>query len=1236
MSNGKMFEKASQVQLRERLYQLVLKDLHGPIGGEEEELKMKTGDAPSDRYMLGGLAPDPRQREAKGEQLIDELAESYEELGVTSGGNAEDDTDDTPKPREHLFPSSIGLSFCVSGNAQGLEVVVEWGEYCRVTSETQFKDTGNPEDVWKRIPRRKSLVKELDINDDATFDRQLLPDEVPEVYLKGRIRRDADRDVWLVTLFLVNAQREAQGLAKNQHWLFQPKLTVYPLLTRQGDRTCFVRRPDREWEIGGIDPGADLEDDALVSETNEQDLMRMLYRKQPEFAIGHGTSVCAEVDPDDPTQATKLETRIVPTYEIPFTDIPTVVDHPKLNGLALDMRQLAEAQNAELSGMLMPLVEAYSDWIDRESERRMQSDERLLDADGTPLYGKAPEQVITNAQRAIDRIRDGIALLDRDPHAAEAFRFANRAMWQQRIRSIYAAQRRSSEDANHTPDSTAIDVPKNRSWRTFQLAFLLLNLPSTTDIHHHDRSHPSEAIADLLWFPTGGGKTEAYLGLTAYAIGLRRLQGQVGEYDGSAGVTVLMRYTLRLLTLQQFQRATALICACETIRREAPETWGDEPFRIGLWVGANNTPNRTEDSETAIAALRGKKRGANSVSSPHQLTNCPWCGSSIDPGRDIVVETYDKGRARTLIKCSNPNIVDICPFSGGDGLPVVVVDEEIYRQLPTLLIATVDKFAQLPWNGATQLLFGRHSGYCDRHGWRSPDLEDADTHPSKGKHPAAKTHKRSKLRPPDLIIQDELHLISGALGSLVGLYETVIDHLCEWEADGQTVRPKVIASTATIAQAHAQVRALFLREVQIFPPPGLDIRDNFFSIQRPSDALEGGEFFGRLYVGICAPGRRIKATMIRVYLALLAAGQKIYEDYGEAADPWLTLLGYFNALRELGGMLRLLDDDIATRLRKMADRGLADRILYEREELTSRKDSTEIPVLLDRLEIPFTDALRQQRGKTSNQKQSRKSQTQTQTQAKQPWPLDVVVATNMISVGVDVKRLGLMVVCGQPKTTAEYIQSTSRVGRNHPGLVVTVYNWARPRDLSHYERFAHYHATLYQNVEALSVTPFSSGAIDRGLDALLVALVRLTSGVYNANEDARTIERTSPIVQAAIEVIVRRAEYLMSYGRDDAEKLRRDLEQRVQDWLDNARDRGDGIALKYKVRAGSRDGTSRSLLVAREQASEQASEQGIEFACLNSLRNVEPSVNLILDQERSRGTQTEPPFVPYSSQDRDD
>ncbi len=752
----------------------------------------------------------------------------------------------------------------------------------------------------------------------------------------------------------------------------------------------------------------------------------------------------------------------------------------------------------------------------------------------------------------------------------------NRAMWQQRIHTLYAEERR--RESSQTLE--AMDTVENRSWRPFQLAFILLNLPALTDLHHPDRREDADAIADLLWFPTGGGKTEAYLGLTAYTLAIRRLQGTIEGRSGQDGVAVLMRYTLRLLTLQQFQRASSLICACEMIRRQDPARWGSTPFRLGLWVGQRSTPNTTEESQKASTSDHGTySSNFGGIGSPRQLTSCPWCGLPIEGGKNIHVEGYHRGRGRTFIYCSDP--YGQCPWSFAqspdEGLPVLVVDEEIYRLLPALLISTVDKFAQLPWRGQTQMLFGQVDKYCSRHGFRSPDLEDKDAHKASGKYPAARSFPQAPLRPPDLIIQDELHLISGPLGTLVGLYETAVDYLSTWEVDGRKVRPKVIAATATIRQASQQIEALFLRKVSIFPPQGIDVEDNFFSRQRqPSEQTPG-----RRYLGICANGRRMKAALIRVYVAFLSAAQVLSNQYGAAADPWMTLVGYFNSMSELGGMRRLVDDDVRKRIWEMDKRGLARRSRPVVEELTSRKSSSMIPDVLGKLERSF--------GTT-------------------PYPIDVLLATNMISVGVDVKRLGLMVVTGQPKTTAEYIQATSRVGRAFPGLVCIVYNWARPRDLSHYEQFEHYHATFYQQVEALSVTPFAPRALDRGLAALLTSIVRLSGPAFNKNDAAGNVAEATDLFDEAITVITHRAEEIAK-DAEAVERVRTDLEKLRHYWLQKA---STIPALGYKKQ---QDSLTLGLLKEPERGKWEP------FTCLNSLRDVEPTVNLILD-ERDLGDDT--------------
>ena len=833
-------------------------------------------------------------------------------------------------------------------------------------------------------------------------------------------------------------------------------------------------------------------------------------------------------------------------------------------------------------------------------------------------YDEAAKAAITNCRKTHQRIEAGLKLIEQDKQAAEAFAFMNRAMWLQRTRSIYSELVRRGNQPNFDKD---IDKLENRRWYPFQIAFVLLNLPAVTKLDHPDRSENQDALADLLFFPTGGGKTEAYLGLTAYVMGLRRLQGTVAGRNGENGIAVLMRYTLRLLTIQQFQRASALMCACEMIRRGALEKgdnrWGLTPFRIGLWVGRRTTPNKTDDSVEAIQQLRGNQFAGTGMGSPYQLTNCPWCGSRIEPGRHLDAKPYTQGPCRTWIYCGDMS--GICPFSRrlapDEGLPVMVVDEEIYRRLPTLLIATVDKFAQMPWNGAVQMLFGQVNGLCSRHGFRSPEIQDSDSHPkTKTGLPPASTQPHGPLRPPDLIIQDELHLISGPLGTLVGLYETAIDKLCTWEVNGKKVRPKVVASTATIRNADVQVHKLFLRHLNIFPAHGLDIKDNFFSLQRePSE-----KYPGRCYMGICAPGRRVKAALIRVYVAQLCAAQALYDQYGADADPWMTLVGYFNSMRELGGVRRLVFDDVTTRAKKMDRRGLAQRMLGadSLEELTSRMRSEQIPEILDRLEAVFDPELEAKRKELLKKKEFSKAPKK---------PISLLLATNMVSVGVDVKRLGLMVVCSQPKTTAEYIQATSRVGRSKPGLVCTVFNWARPRDMSHYETFEHYHSTFYKHVEALSVTPFSPGALQRGLAGLLVSLVRLRGIEFNANDQAVMFQADHPYVLEAIEIIVRRAG-LVGDGPEVADFVRAELQSKVDLWKAEAENRTGGRMLAYDTPRGEGKGGRKGTTV--ELLHRPGLERWEEFTCLNSLREVEPTVKLIIDDGGLDDVTDEVPTVP--------
>ena len=1172
---GPVLSTPTPQELRDRLSELVVRDLLGPTGDEPEELAGN----PLDHYIIGRLAPggvktgNGTALRTVGKEVapetLDEASMSPEQ--EPEAGDPEPSAPSTPS----LHPSTLGLTVRLDRKIQELTVDCAWARYERGESEIE----GNPKRVFRRVPCSGTVnVKLVEGELEA---RPLHVRDFPHIVVRGRAR--LHEDSWLVSLFLVNGQEDRPGSA---HWMFQASMTV----TAGLDTAPFL--PRRTIEPSGGDQ-------------DERRSLAMTYRFHPEFAVGHGTGVHADAASDDPRRAVRVSTTATPTYEVPHTDVPDPqtdedADLRELGALTLDMSELSHLEPEPLRTALLPLVDGYRSWIERQ---RQSVDDP---AAGLDVYrAEAAENMLLAAQAA-DRIQAGIDLLRDDPEALTAFHFANRAMWHQRIHTIAAQNRRRTTSLTLQEAVEAADLPKNRSWRPFQLAFLLLNLPSLANPGHPERAdNNDEALADLLWFPTGGGKTEAYLGLTAFTLAIRRRRPGLGGLDAEHGVAVIMRYTLRLLTIQQFQRAAALICATEVIRRDDPERWGDNPFRIGLWVGGRVTPNTTDQAvEWARDQKKDRGRGAfGRMGSPHQLTSCPWCGSKMEAGRDISVDTTLR---RTFITC--PDAYE-CPFGASafglraeeQGLPVLVVDEEIYRFPPGLVIATVDKFAQMPWKGDTQALFGQVSRQCTRHGYVTPSAVDTEwesaSHPPVGGHPAASTVDAVRVRPPDLIVQDELHLISGPLGSLTGLYETAVDRLSTWEPEpGRPVRPKVIASTATVRRADRQIHDLFARRTAVFPPSGLSADDTFFARRRPVDHTPG-----RRYVGICAQGVRTKSVAIRVFVAQLAAAQHLYETYGasELTDPYMTLVGYFNSLRDLGGMRRLVEDDVSTRLLRADRRGLATRRIGEPAELTSRMASDAIPDILEKLDITFG---RRPKGA--------------------PRPIDVLLATNMIAVGVDVSRLGVMVVNNQPKSTAEYIQATSRVGRRAPGLVFTLLNWARPRDLSHYETFESFHATIYQHVEALSVTPFADRALDRGLTGVLASLVRNLRTDYNANRGAQWVDRRGEVVSHAVASLALRAEDV-TRNRHIANEVRARLDTRLDYW--EQKRKAPGAVLGY--RAARRQGDVAPLLLEPDSGPWRL------MTCPTSLREVEPPIRLILTGEAGGDLSNEPPYTPQDQSD---
>ncbi len=833
------------------------------------------------------------------------------------------------------------------------------------------------------------------------------------------------------------------------------------------DEDCFFQCKFKLSSEKGFSP---LSDAQRITEDEDYQSNQLLYRDVKNYAIGHG---CA-ADWDDSDSVSWISTAIFPKY-----DIRPIVPS-KIDGVSLEMLKMSPYGSfADTVRELRLMCAKYREWIN--GLRTIRKD---LEAE----YKITADRHIANCETCLSRMEKGVDLLEQNEEIRVAFQHMNLAMLMQQLHYNLPLQRWEDDGASSIRLINPVNLPdvtnketwygdKSRygRWRPFQLAFVLMNLRSM-----YDRDCKEREIVDLIWFPTGGGKTEAYLGLSAYTIFVRRLLNKDDK-----GTAILMRYTLRLLTAQQYERASAMICACDLIRKEHEDLFGKNRITIGLWVGSSTTPNSIKE---AVKAYEKLYRGEGS--NPFVMLKCPWCGAQMGPvarGKNQWelpgYRKFKTGPKSTgfAFRCRN----DKCDFSDAD-LPLFVVDESIYAETPTLLLGTVDKFAMLPFRPLAQRLFGYENG--------------------------------EKKTSPDLIIQDELHLISGPLGSMVGHYETLISELCTTRTPSGDIHPKIIASTATISRAKEQCHALYgcsREDVFQFPPSGLNAGNSFF-------AEEDRNQNGRRYVGVLATGSSSDATTaIRLFAALLYGAKAMEVEEEQERDPYWTNMGYYNSIRELGQAATWIRADIDQHLDVMYKRRFTEkryptkeeyrksrRYIWRDEELTSRISGSDVTASLANLGIRYPGE-EDAEGKIKEH------------------PIDICLATNMISVGLDVSRLGLMTVAGQPKTTSEYIQATSRVGRNAekaPGLVFVLYRPGRPRDKSHYEHFKSYHSRVYCNVEPTSVTPFSAPVRERALHAIMVGMMRLESGdSFNADPpkcpDEDLIERVRSIIENRVDDI---------------------------------------------------------------------------------------------------------------------
>ena len=1288
------------VSVRRYLCDALRIDLVGPRPEDAALQHERLPQAPSRWYLTGFLAPG----DAPEEQLAQDDEEALDEPAEPLHGGDDAGTPDRGSHKRLFLPSSMGLSLLVDEETKRLDVAVSWGDYAPDTADASDAASGpeggsGPESAGgsegggaRDVPGES--VAPAAREDGESFDATAAANvasgvqDAPGESIAPAAREDGSPpDATAAPDVASGAQDapdkpgasaaregddppEGENLPEGENpsessrrtrrfapWVRRPgagavAIDLHAVATGRPTRfelpgsgglavVCLVR-PTRVQALVGSRaaravslftvnrrppaPDGDGQDAAfafqvemhveadrpLIPRVNlngldsadwDERLADLHYRDVAEYAVGHNVSTRADFDGD--------ECRRVRTEWMPQAGVPRV-EPSAIGTVEFGMEALGGLDGAPAAKVcLEPLVEQYRGWIATQGQ------------DAAAFTGRrreVAEELVRRAGRVADRIQAGIDLLA-EADVLEAFRIANRAM------AAAARRRRALEEGKRPGDVAA------PAWRPFQLACILMNLRGIAE-----PTHPERDVVDLLFFPTGGGKTEAYLGLAAFTLVLRRLRhpgsagrGPDGRGPCGPGLSVLMRYTLRLLTLDQLGRAAALICALELEREQAPERLGEWPFEIALWVGRAATPNylgrQGEAGGTSARVKTLRYARDSSREPPLPLEQCPWCGTPFER-QSFRLHPNINEPTDLFVRCVNRR----CDFSRKRPLPIVAVDEPIYRRLPAFMIATADKFAALPWTGETARFF--HGG--------DPD------------HP----------RPPDLIIQDELHLISGPLGTMAGLYETAIDRLCTRRIGGGTVRPKVIASTATVRLAQKQIQALFnRREVEVFPAPGPDRRDSFFARQVSESAEDV-----RLYLGVAAQGRGPKVVFLRSMITLMAAAQAAWEAAGGAgsgfaagtetvagsrtgarsvarsgvaaksgfaagaetvagagsrtgarsatsaaarsragaatrsgsgsapnpADPYMTAVAYFNALRELGSARRIVEDEIGARLLSCSERrrldeatGLfADRqIAFEPVELTSRVGTADVADARRRLALDFTEDQR----------------------------VDVALATNMISVGLDITRLGLMLVSGQPKTTSEYIQATSRVGRDpaRPGLVVALLNVHKPRDRSHYERFPAFHESFYRNVEATSVTPFSSRALDRGLPAVTVALARLGVTALTPTPAARDVEAHRTATDAIAGAVGDRAQHHADGLPADAGRA---VQRRVQslfgDWAALAREAGE-VGVTFGYARGRNEHVSTPLL--REMIDpdrDTLTDRQLRFRAPRSLRDVEPGVLL--------------------------
>ena len=1052
------------IKYRDDVLHVLRAELFGPAKDEEETV---TG-RPLWRYLCGMLFPVDFPADALDED---------DEKDPQAMASADEQADPAVALAYDALPSSMGISFFLS-RAKTILCEVEGARYSRAAEDRE---------QWQRKPLstpENPAVVELNVPPVGKRgpDEQFIWDGLARVVALFRPRGDGH----LVTVSLVNAQK-AEGArpgSQIEQMLFQCRFRVrlndgaigeYPTVTR------FSKHP---------------EDEELA----------VAYRRRSTYAVGHG---CAAMWDAAATPVRRVEAEPMPVFEV--KGLTTEIPLPERAAKALNLRWLSDPATppVNMREALQAIVEEYRSWIETQE---------AASKDLPAGYEDAAKRMLDRQHQVVRRMEKSIeTLFSEDEAIFRAFRIAQQAMLAQ---FLWAARRKGPRDLGDG-DTAEIDIwdrsLEGPRWRPFQLAFQLVVLDSLARPESAERN-----LLDLLWFPTGGGKTEAYLALAAFEIVLRRLRH--GEAGG--GTAVLMRYTLRLLTSQQFERAATLISVLETMRRTQPDLeLGDEPIRLGLWVGGATTPNALDrDSELAPGARQvfDQVLQAETPDNPFQLRFCPHCSTRIVP-RERSSRRGDYGIHITATEFRMFCPDDRCILHGE--IPVSVIDDDLTRRPPTFLIGTIDKFARMVWDASSRVFFGTN----DR-------------------------------LPPSLIVQDELHLITGPLGTIAGVYEAAIDTVLSH----QGTPAKYIAATATIQRAQEQSRSLYARDACIFPPPGLDASDSFFSREDTTAP-------GRTFVGLMGHGMYSALTsLIQVSAAAASAAASIPREMRLARDSYWTQVIYHNSRQELGKTTTTVRDDVRNRLLILQPDDDQRREFDSIEELSANLKGSRVSEAIEGLQVEWP----------------------------KPDVIDAVACTNMISVGVDIARLGLMIVKGQPKSTAEYIQATSRVGRDlkrPPGIVLTVYAATRPRDRSHYETFQSDHMALYRAVEPATVTPYSPPARDRALHAALVLALRHVLG-WIEPRDASQFDVNDP--QQSLIVRMLKDRCLMACRPDERDEVAEHLKSLTSEWSGLVKEPGPPLSFSDARQF-------RGLLA---QFPSDGAEPNGRWPTLNSMRHVDGEV----------------------------